>query len=199
MFKDIPETDGCYSCDEYGNIKSNSRICWNGFGFYELKERILRPYINNKGYVMVDLRVGGKTLRKLVHRLVAITWIENPNGYEIVNHKDCNTLNNHIGNLEWCTYSYNNKYAFLYGNRTYTEKQKQTREMPKKYLWVPVEQYDLDGNYLRSFCSLTEAGHAVSDNPRAYSNISTCCKGKAKTAYGYIWKYKNQQQQKCND
>ena len=82
MFKDIPDMDGAYSCDESGRIKSNRRLVYNnGSGrYYFIQERVLKPYQNNKGYWYVDLRIQNKTVRWLVHRLVALTWIPNPDG-----------------------------------------------------------------------------------------------------------------------
>lgn len=51
-----------------------------------------------------------------------------------------------------------------------------------------VEQYSLDNKYIRTFNSLIEAANFLGKN---YSNISTCCRGKIKSAYGYIWKFEN--------
>ena len=64
-----------------------------------------------KGYCGVYLY--NKEGRKffLVHRLVATTFIPNPNNYPEVNHKDENPLNNNVNNLEWCTSKYNNNYG----------------------------------------------------------------------------------------
>lgn len=74
-------------------------------------EHIMRPFDNGKGYKVVPL--GDKAQRKnhYVHRLVAIAFCENPNGYEVVNHIDGNRSNNQHDNLEWCTTAYNIKCA----------------------------------------------------------------------------------------
>lgn len=47
----------------------------------------------------------------LVHRIIAKTFIQNPNNYPIVNHKDGNGSNNCVDNLEWCNKEYNIKHA----------------------------------------------------------------------------------------
>ena len=47
-----------------------------------------------------------------MHRLVALTYLDNPNGYNCINHKDGNKLNNHIENLEWCTVKQNTQHAY---------------------------------------------------------------------------------------
>ena len=54
----------------------------------------------------------GKGKRYKVHRLVAITFVENPNSFTEVNHKDGNKLNNTVNNLEWCTRSQNVKHSY---------------------------------------------------------------------------------------
>lgn len=46
-----------------------------------------------------------------VHRIVAMAFLDNPNNYPIINHKDENPSNNHVDNLEWCTYKYNTNYG----------------------------------------------------------------------------------------
>lgn len=62
-------------------------------------------------YRSVNLWHNGKTVHRLVHRLVAEAFIPNPNGYPIINHIDENPANNKVTNLEWCTYKYNAKYG----------------------------------------------------------------------------------------
>lgn len=59
---------------------------------------------------------------KDIHRLVAETFISNPNNLPIVNHKDENPANCHMDNLEWCTYRYNSNYSDLYGEGMYNSK-----------------------------------------------------------------------------
>ena len=65
-------------------------------------------------YYIRDLSTGKRKDFK-GHRLVAEYFIDNPNNYPIVNHIDGNKANNHIENLEWCTYSQNNIHAYKNG------------------------------------------------------------------------------------
>ncbi len=72
---------------------------------FSLKRGILlTPWYNNMGYALVTLTGQSKFL---VHRLVALTFLDNPTGLPVVNHKDHDILNNHVDNLEWCTQRYN--------------------------------------------------------------------------------------------
>lgn len=93
-----------YIIDSYGNVYSikdrygNDRI------------RKLNVVIHN-GYKTVMLTKNRRHNREFVHRLVAATFIPNPNHYRCVNHKDENKLNNHYSNLEWCTHQYNTNYS----------------------------------------------------------------------------------------
>ena len=73
--------------------------------------RFLKPNIHSNGYEVIHFRAKGK--KYLVHRLVAETYLPNPNHYPIINHKDENKHNNCVSNLEWCTYAYNLTYNGL--------------------------------------------------------------------------------------
>ena len=64
------------------------------------------------GYRVFSLRHKNKKYDRLAHRLVAEAFLENPNNFPLVNHKDGNKLNNCVDNLEWCTASENNQHAY---------------------------------------------------------------------------------------
>jgi hypothetical protein len=69
-----------------------------------------------KYYYFVAIGIGGKKNKGFtVHRLVALTFLDNPNDLPFVNHKDGNKLNNHVDNLEWCTRYENEQHAFATG------------------------------------------------------------------------------------
>lgn len=203
-FKEIPFAHGKYSCDKFGNIRSNARRVHRPAGNdYNIESKILKWWINNQGYAIVSLRINGRTEDWLVHRLIAITWLPNPNNYPIINHKDNNPLNNRLSNLEWCTYSYNTLYAERQGRRPYTEAMKKARKMPKLYLYVPVDQLDMDGKYLMSYPSAIVAAKSVirpgQKLKTVSENISWCCaRRRNKDKYpngdnfsinGYKWAY----------
>lgn len=106
VWKDIPGYEGLYQVSDFGRVKS---LSFKRSG----KERILKQGIKKQGYHHVCLRKDNKNNWFLVHRLVAKCFLEPIEGKEIVNHKDENPSNNHVNNLEWCTYQYNCNYGTL--------------------------------------------------------------------------------------
>lgn len=76
--------------------------------------------------------------------------------------------------------------------KEHKQKIKETREFlkhrPNTWTSQPVRQYDLEGNFLKEFPSQREATIFV--NAKG-DGVGMCCRGKQKTAYGYIWKFKN--------
>ena len=112
-----------------------------------------------------------------MHVLVALVFIPNPNNLPEVNHKDENPHNNIVDNLEWCNRSYN----INYGTRN---------KRVGKANGKTVYQLTLNGELIKIWKSSCEAAHQLGYN---HSLISRCCRGKGKTAYGYIWKHKEPQ------
>ena len=207
MFVEIPDTNGFYSVNEFGEVRSNDREIFNNGSqkMMFVKGKVLKPYLNNKGYYYVDMMIDGKRSRQLVHRLVAKTFLQNPNNYPIINHLDNNPQNNCVENLEWCDYSRNNKYGYECGRHKVHENFLESARSPKTYLWKPVTCIAVDGlTEIKRYNSIMEAAKdiiaTVSPNSPlscVRTNIAGVAKGKAITAYGFKWKYT--EEIKCND
>ena len=133
-----------------------------------------------KGYFIVGL-YNKVSKRKIffVHRLVALAFISNPDNLPLINHKDENPLNNNVGNLEWCSIKYNN----TYGTRLERVSKK---HLNRKDESKSVKQYTKDGVFIREYPSMHEVKRQTGYD---FSFISRCCRGRTKSAYGYIWRY----------
>lgn len=114
-WKDIKGYEGLYQININGLVKSLSREINNGNGIRKSKEFITKSYDNGHGYLRVCLSKNNSKKFILIHALIAIHFIENPENLPIINHKDGNKKNNSVSNLEWCTYSHNNQHGFNTG------------------------------------------------------------------------------------
>lgn len=176
IWKDIKDYEKLYQISNLGRIRSKERTINHKTtygGKYHVKSKILKPKID-KGYYRIGLLKNGIKKFYGVHRIVAEAFIENPNNYNIINHKDENPLNNNVDNLEWCTQKYN----VNYGNANYKRIKK---------LSIKIKQYDLNGNYIKTWDSMNEAIRYYNNNTK----ICQCCKGKVNNACGFKWKYAN--------
>lgn len=104
--KDIPGYEGKYKINESGVIINK-------------KGHVMRTAVSNSGYLRTALEEKGSTHRKneSIHRLVAQTFIPNPDNLPVVMHKDNDPFNNHVSNLQWGTQSDNIKQAFDEGRK----------------------------------------------------------------------------------
>jgi len=135
--------------NSYGTIMDNYKVNENGY---------IRVYIYNKTYAL--------------HRLIALTFIENPENKEQVNHIDGNKLNNCVANLEWTTCSENNLHKFKIGlGNNFTRK---------------IVQYDLEMNKVNEFKSIAEAAKQLNIGK---TNINGVLRNINKTAGGFVFKY----------
>lgn len=122
-WKDIEGYEGLYQISNYGQVKSltKERYMPNG-GKRVYTERLVAINVVKSGYLNVQLWKDGKVKNKMVHILVAMAFIPNPNNYPQVNHKDEDKTNPIYSNLEWCTRSYNATYGTAIQRRLHTLK-----------------------------------------------------------------------------
>lgn len=124
IWKDIPNYEGIYQASTLGNIRSlgftheiNNQ--WGSTCIRHKKGRVLKQHINTAGYYSVQLCKDGMTKRMMTHRLIAITFLLNPENKREVNHKDSNRLNNNLNNLEWVTSKENTNHYIKLGRKRF--------------------------------------------------------------------------------
>lgn len=173
IWKDIPGYEGLYKINNLGEIWSIR------------KNIIMKGGLTGFGYKNIILTKNKHKYQVYVHKLVAETFIPNPDNKPQVNHIDGNKLNNELDNLEWVTYSENNKHAYATGLR---KSSKGINNDYSRKLMTPINQYDLNGNFIKKWNSQREITNELKIPQQ---NISLCVRGKRNKAHNYIWKYAN--------
>ena len=175
--------EGLYKVSNFGRILS---LNYRNTGRAEL----MNPVDNGTGYLKVQLRKNGEYKTCLVHRLVAQTFIPNPENLPEVNHKDEDKTNNFVflnedgtvnkekSNLEWKSPKENSNH----GTRNERIAKANTNGIRSK----PVLQLSLSGDLIREWDSASECGR----NGFSQGNVSECCQGKRKTHKGFRFMYK---------
>ena len=185
-WKAIPDYEE-YQVSTLGRVKRLAyykNVCGGGKQYCE--ERILKPQTRKRGYQAVMLSKNSNAKSFLVHRLVAMVFIPNPDNLPQVNHKDENTSNNCADNLEWCNQCYNSNYG--------TSKYRISTKLKNGILSKPVEQYCKNGMFIMEYPSAIEASRVLGLN---VSGIISCCNNSPKYSHcgGYQWKYKGSEKQ----
>ena len=194
IWKPVVGYEGLYEVSNLGQIRSlgNTR----GPSRFKGKITILRTEASWVGHLRVQLRKDGKYKHYYVHRIVAAAFLPNPDKLPIINHKDCNPLNNSVDNLEWCTQKYNANYADAQKKKVISFKESNVNSChyykglaTKNRLKVgsyekPVHQIDIaTGDIIQTFRSIREAERTFNTK-----HISAVVNGRRNKAKGYFWK-----------
>lgn len=173
IWKDIEGYEGIYQISNLAKIKRIAPYS-NQYNIKWKSNKILNTKIQDQhDYCIVILSKNNKRHCFRVHRLVAQTFIPNPENKPQVNHIDGNKSNNKVSNLEWCTCSENLYHSYRTLHR-------------KSAVAKRIMQYDLNHTFIKLWESSLQIEKELHIN---HSNIIQCCNNKRKTANNFIWRY----------
>ena len=184
--------EGLYKVSNLGRILS---LNYRNTG----KPGLMTPVTDTKGYLQVGLWKKGEYKKCKIHRLVAQTFLPNPENKPCINHKiegdegkkinmvifnEDGTIDKEKSTIEWCTYEENNNYA--------THNERIAKANTNGKLSKRVLQLSLDGDLIREWPSIAECGR----NGFHFGNVAACCRGERKTHKGFRWMYADDYKEK---
>ena len=192
-WRQIQGYEGLYEVSNLGRVKSLKRGNCNNEKLLKLREG------NRGGYLVVILYKDKKRTTYNVHKLVAMTFIPNPENKPYINHKiesdegkkinmvifnEDGTINEEKTTIEWVTPKENNDYG--------TRNERVSKAMTNGKLSKKVLQLSLSGELIREWPSTRECGR----NGFNQGNIVSCCNGKLPHYKGFLWMYADDYKEK---
>lgn len=177
VWRDVFE-DGFYKVSNYGRLKSVKRTIKNGDVQHLIKEKIMKPCMSKKGYLVHNVRHNGKSMTKTLHLLVWESFNgKTQKGFE-VNHIDENKFNNTLENLNILTHKDNINWG--------THNARMAKTLSKTHRLARKVEQIKNGKVVATFCSIAECERQTGIK---HQPISACCLRKRKTHKGYEWRF----------
>lgn len=171
IWRDIEDYEGLYQVSDLGRVRSLDHYAKSkGGSLHFVKGRILKGTKYKNGYLCVMLCKNGIAKHHYIHRLAGEAFIPNPDNLPEIDHINRIRTDNRLENLRWAD-----------------DRLQYDNSGTRKSLSKPVLQYTLDMEFVAEYPSTAEAERQTGINN---SKICQVCKGKRKSAGGYIWKYK---------
>lgn len=169
-----------YAVSNYGRVLSYAISYPSSKRVFSKGPNLVKPRINKLGYYRVSIYSGNHVSKSyLVHRLVAMAFIPNPNNLPYINHKDENPGNNRTDNLEWCTQKYNCNYGAHNCNLSNSKRN-------RPYQIKRVVKLSLSGEYIDQYSTIKDAANSVGVSPLF---VGKCCHNQHKTCRGFKWMF----------
>ena len=177
--------EGKYEVSNYGRVNALELTTRDKNGnLYYRKPQPIKIQTDRYGYNYVCLSKDGVNKKWKCHRLVGFAFIPNddPEHKTLINHKNEIHNDNHVDNLEWCDYKYNSTYGTCIDRRAAKSRK-------------PVDQYDLEGNYIASHIGIKEALINIGKySPTNFGSLYYSLRNFNTPAHGYRWKFSNPNQ-----
>ena len=186
VWKDVKGYEGLYQVSNLGKVKSFDRyVNYKNIKKRLVKGKLLIP-VAVRGYSRVVLYKNQKRENKTIHRLVAETFISNPDSLPEVDHINTCRWDNAVWNLKWVTHKgqYENPYTLQNQSKSAIGKYQPKGNDNRRS--VTILQYTKDGQFVAEYIGINQASIATGI-PRG--NIIAVLKGRRNIAGGFIWKY----------
>lgn len=182
IWKDMKGFEGLYQVSNFGRVRSMK--AWNSEKAMHLKHASINK---NSGYPFVTLYDGKRKTYAMLHRLVAEAFIPNPENKPQVSHLDETRTNCRVDNLAWATAKENcNMPLFLKRNGDSHRGKKYGSKGKYNHMSKTIIQMDMSGKEIARYESIKYAEVHLGVKR---GNISACANGKTNHAYGYKWKF----------
>lgn len=191
IWKPIKGYEGYYEASNLGNIRSVDRVILSTANILHTEHkqlrrgRVLKQGNGRKGYKIVVLQRDGQKRTMYTHRIIAMTFVENPYNKPCIDHINGVCTDNRAENLRWCTQKENiNNPNTVYKNLDTLKQNALTNCKAKTILQLDKDSLEVIQEILPKSSYFKDMGYV-----RAY--ITSACRNHKKNAYGYKWAFKD--------
>lgn len=174
--------ENCYMISSMGRIIALSKTLYNGRGYRTMPPKMIRP-CNIRGYYRLTLYNNNVKKTISIHKLVALTFISNPHNYKYIDHINCDSTDNRVENLRWCTASMNRSNPITVERHALSMSKSLRTKIAKIR---PIVRINLNNPAdVKAYLSAAEAEKEGFNRP----GICSACRGVYPSYKGYKWFY----------